>query len=71
MPNGFTKYYNTAPKLNSKAQQSKKANERTYEKVVCAGCGKSNVTLYKTVFGTYECKDCKNSCELRRADTEV
>lgn len=70
MPNGFTKYYNTTPKPNSKAQQAKKANERVYEKVVCAKCGKSNVTLYKTAFGTYECKDCKNSCETRQIEAE-
>lgn len=54
-----------SPKENSKAHKAKEANKREYERVVCAKCGKSNVTLYKTAFGTYECKDCKNSCELR------
>lgn len=70
MHNGFNQYYNMSPKENSKAHKAKEANKREYERVVCAKCGKSNVTLYKTAFGTYECKDCKNSCELRQVDAE-
>lgn len=66
----LNQFYNMSPKENSKAHKAKEANKREYERVVCAKCGKSNVTLYKTAFGTYECKDCKNSCELRQVDAE-
>ena len=48
MHNGFNQIYNMTPKENSKAHKAKEANKRKYEKVVCAKCGATNVTLYKT-----------------------
>lgn len=66
MHNGFNQYYNKMPKENSKSHKAKEANRREYERVVCAKCGKSNVTLYKTFLGEYRCAECKNSCEFRR-----
>lgn len=66
MHNGFNQIYNMTPKENSKAHKAKKANKREYEKIVCAKCGRSNVTLYKTFLGEYRCARCKNSCEFKR-----
>ena len=47
MHNGFNQAYNRMPKENSKSQQNKKKNKRSVEQVVCAKCGRGDLTLYR------------------------
>ena len=47
MQNGFNQAYNKMPKENSKSQQAKKKNKRSAEQVVCAKCGRGDLTLYR------------------------
>ena len=47
MHNGFNQAYNQMPKEHSKSQQTKKKNMRSFEPVVCAKCGRGDLTLYR------------------------